>query len=208
MSGPARLGVVLAGGRATRMGGDKAGVLLGGRTLLERAVEIVRAAGLEARVCARATTPLPPVPGLDFDAIWREPADEGRADAPHPLAGLAHAAAAAGEPVVALPVDLPLLPAAVIRGLAAGPRVGTRPAVLAADGRPAALVTRVGPAHAAALAAAAARGAPTLRTLVSLGAELIELVDLDPTADAVRALTNVNHPDDLARVERLLADDG
>lgn len=208
---PARLGVVLAGGRATRMGGSKATARLGDRTLLAHAVGAVRAAGLGPRVCARESTWLPSVDAEE----WREPshlvtpvgAGPGATDpasAAHPLAGLAHALRRASEPIVALPVDLPFLPAAALSGLAARPE----PLVLlAVDGRPASLVLRATPLHAGALATAAAAGAPTLRTLLGLGAVLAELDLLAPEAPP-HALFNVNDTADLAQARRLLTGTG
>jgi molybdopterin-guanine dinucleotide biosynthesis protein A len=185
------VGVILAGGRARRLDGDKAGALLGEQTLLAHAVELVRAAGLEPVVCARADTELPPVNAT----VWREP---GGGDA-HPLAGLAWALEQASGPVVALPVDLPLLPPEVLTALAER----REPlAVLAQDGRPTALVVRAGPEHAAALADAARAGAPALRTLVALGAALIELTELTELPPG-QALLNVNDAADLARAEEL-----
>lgn len=198
----AQIGVVLAGGRATRMGGDKAGAILAGQTLLARAVNAARAAGLEVRVCARADTVLPPISGLAPSATWREPTrGDGTSDA-HPLAGVAHALREAGEPIVVLPVDLPLLPPSVLSTLASHP---ARLTVVSREGRPAALVGRFDPAAADELSAAAAAGAPALRTLVELGAALVELAELLPAEAAARALTNVNGPDDLLAVEQLLA---
>ena len=44
------IGLVLAGGRSRRMGADKAALDIGGRTLLEWAVERVRRAGGEPLV--------------------------------------------------------------------------------------------------------------------------------------------------------------
>lgn len=191
----ARIGVVLAGGLATRMGGDKAGARLGELTLLANAVATVTAAGLEPRVCARASTVLPEVQGLSRCAVWREPEPApGQENHAHPLSGLAYAAAQAGEPIVALPVDLPLLPPAVLTQLACQQMPL---AVLGSGGRPAALVARVGPAHAPLLADAAAAGAPALRTLVALGAAVLELADLAPGTDPDQALTNVNRAEDL-----------
>jgi molybdopterin-guanine dinucleotide biosynthesis protein A len=192
----ARIGVVIAGGAGRRVGGDKASALLGGRPLLSYAVDLVRAAGLDARVCAREDTALP---ATDAE-VWREPA-RGLDTKPHPLAGLAHALGQAGEPIVALPVDLPFLPPEVLAALAAR----SEPlALLALDGRPASLVLRADPSHAPALAEAAAAGAPALRTLLKLGANLVELRDLDPTAGP-DSLFNVNDAADLARAEQRLA---
>lgn len=204
---PARIGVVLAGGRASRLGGKKAGARLGDRSLLAHAVGTVRVAGLSPRVCAREGTWLPSVDAEE----WREPshvvtpvgAGPGGVDpasAAHPLAGLAYAMRRASEPIVAAPVDLPFLPAAVLSGLA-----GRREplVVLAVDGRPAALVVRADPHHAAELAAAADAGAPALRTLMALGAVLVELHTLAPEAPP-HALFNVNDAADLREAHRLL----
>jgi len=71
------------------MGGAKATAQLGGRPLVEWALEALRAAGIEQRVvAAKRDTPLP---ALDVP-VWFEP-DEPR----HPLAGVRHALACAGE---------------------------------------------------------------------------------------------------------------
>lgn len=203
---PARIGVVLAGGLATRMGGGKPNARLGDRTLLARAAGTVRAAELGPRICARETTWLPAV-----DAeVWREPVhgvtpiDGGLTPAPssqaHPLAGLAYALRRAGEPIVALPVDLPFLPPAVL-GALANRRESL--VVLATGGRPAALVLRADPVHAAALTEAAAAGAPAMRTLLELGAALVELQSVAPEAPS-HALFNVNDAADLVEAHRLL----
>ncbi len=194
----ARIGVVLAGGRATRMGGDKAGAMLHGQTLLERAVCTVEAAGLEPRVCVRSGTKLPVLERPPGAEMWSEP--RGVEAGAHPLAGLAYALTQAGEPIVALPVDLPLLPPEVLTALAAWPNPFV---IVGARGRPAALVVRLGPEHADALAAAASNGAPALRTLVGLGACVIDLSELTPGLDAARALRNVNTPEDLETVAAL-----
>jgi molybdopterin-guanine dinucleotide biosynthesis protein A len=142
---------------------------------------------------------------------WREPlhvttpvgSEAGATDpaaAAHPLAGLAYALRRAAEPIVVLPVDLPFLPPAVLRGLAAR----RESLVLLADaGRPASLVLRADPVHVDAIATAAANGAPALRTLVELGAVLVELHHLAPEAPP-HALFNVSTADDLVAAHRLL----
>ncbi len=149
---PAQIGVILAGGASRRLPGGKPAALLAGRPLLGHAVDLVRAAGLEPVVCARASTELPPV-----DApTWTEP-KAGPDHAPHPLAGVAFALERAAAPIVVVPVDLPFLPAPVLAALAGAPAPG---AVLGVQGRPAALVAGLSPTLAPELRAAAMAGAP------------------------------------------------
>ena len=100
-----RIGVVLAGGRSTRMGRDKALLDWRGRPLLEHQLETLHAAGVEEllvsgeRPVYRGVVDLQP--GLG------------------PLGGLASIAeSVAGEAdLVVIPVDMPLLGAALLRRL-------------------------------------------------------------------------------------------
>lgn len=188
-----RYGVILAGGASTRMPGGKAHARIGGRTLLQRAVDTVHAAGLEAVVSSRAQTALALPPGVER---WDEP-ETGQT--PHPLRGVASALDQSSGPVVVLPVDLPFLPAEALSALAAH----RGQAILATGGRPAALVARLDPSLSRPLAAAADAGAPALRTLVDLGVALADLMHLAPTAPP-HALLNVNDPATLAEAETLV----
>ncbi|MDO1529431.1 NTP transferase domain-containing protein [Fulvimonas sp. R45] len=99
------VGVVLAGGRSTRMGRDKALLDWQGRPLLERRLDALRASGVD-----------------DVRVSGDRPAYQGVADAQPglgPLAGLAAVAeATAGEAeLLVIPVDMPLLGAALLRRL-------------------------------------------------------------------------------------------
>ncbi|WP_172385136.1 DUF6457 domain-containing protein [Streptomyces sp. MNP-20] len=101
--------VVLAGGRAARLGGaDKPGVRVGGRALLDRVLTACSGATTTVVVAAPRPTGRP--------VVWarEEPAGGG------PLAaldaGLRHTAA---ELVVVLSADLPFLRAETVRGLVA-----------------------------------------------------------------------------------------
>ena len=102
-------GFVLAGGRSSRMGRDKALAPVGGRLLVEIAVGILREAGLTVEL-AGARSELsafaPVVPDSFVDA--------------GPLGGV-HAALASSraEFCVFLPVDMPLMPADAVRTLMA-----------------------------------------------------------------------------------------
>lgn len=103
------LGAILAGGRATRMGRDKALVEVGGVPMVERVAAALRAVAGEVIVVGRTQ----PVAGL--------PALPDTVSGPRgPLAGLVAAlAAAGGRPVVLVAVDQPLVVAATLANLAA-----------------------------------------------------------------------------------------
>jgi molybdenum cofactor guanylyltransferase len=156
------------------MGGEKATALLAGRPLLAWALDALRDAGIERRaVVAKADTPLP---ALDVP-VWIEP-DEPR----HPLAGVAYALErTAGEDVVTVPVDLPLVPPAALRALAAASGCAM------VRGHP--LLARF-PAGTEIEPVGRATDA-----LLALDAEVIELDE---------ALVNVNAPDDLRAAEAIV----
>ena len=106
---PDAAGFVLAGGRSSRMGEDKALVRLGGQPLVVHALDILRGAGLTASLAGgssalAAFAPLVPdsQPGLG------------------PLAGICAAlASTSARLAVFLPIDLPLLPVSLIAVFAA-----------------------------------------------------------------------------------------
>jgi molybdenum cofactor guanylyltransferase len=105
-------GFVLAGGKSTRMGSDKAFVMLDGRTLLERALELTRSVANDVRVVGETEkfAALAPV----VEDVFRECG---------PLGGI-HAAlrASAAELNLMLAVDVPFVPAALLRYLVARAR--------------------------------------------------------------------------------------
>ncbi|HEY3187359.1 MAG TPA: molybdenum cofactor guanylyltransferase [Solirubrobacteraceae bacterium] len=166
--------MVLAGGAATRMGGAKATAQLAGRPLVAWALDALRAAGLdELAVAAKPDTPLPELAGV---AVWREPAEPR-----HPLAGVRHALErAGGRAIVTLPVDLPLVPGAVLRTLAEAEGC----AVARAGGRLQPLVARFEPGTALPESGRATDAVLALHPLV-----------VDVPADG---FLNVNAPSDLA----------
>ncbi len=101
---PDTVGFVLAGGRSSRMGADKALELFAGRPLVERAVSLLREAGLTASI-AGARSPL-----AEF-----APVVEDSKPGMGPLGGICAALSSipAGWAVF-LPVDLPLLPVSLL----------------------------------------------------------------------------------------------
>jgi molybdopterin-guanine dinucleotide biosynthesis protein A len=125
-AGPDAVGFVLAGGQSSRMGEDKAQVRFAGRPLVERALEILRAAGLETRIAgARSALASSEMAGL---ATVIEDELPGRG----PLGGICSALASTqARWAVFLPVDLPLIPATLIEFLLDHARITGRAVTLA-----------------------------------------------------------------------------
>ena len=114
---PEAVGFVLAGGRSSRMGEDKALVRLGGQPLVVHALGILREAGLTAAV-AGALSPL-----AAFAPVV-EDSEPGLG----PLGGISAAlASTSARLAVFLPVDLPLLPASAITFLLGHAHITGRP---------------------------------------------------------------------------------
>ncbi len=119
------VGFVLAGGRSSRMGTDKALVEFAGRPLIEHAIETLKHAGLQVHIAGagdelRAFLP-PHVPIIPD-------AETGRG----PLAGVCAALrSTAARYAVFLPVDTPMLPASLIRYLLRHARLATSPVTVA-----------------------------------------------------------------------------
>lgn len=181
----ARHAAILAGGAGSRLGGAKATADLAGRPLISYAIAAARAAGLEPLVVAKLDSPLP---ALDCELIAE--ADEPR----HPLTGVVAALERVDAPVVTLPCDLPLLPAAALG------RLATTDAGLAvaAGERLHPTLARWTPELLPELRAAQRKGEALARTASRLDAELIDARLLTDPVDPAVALLNVNDHDDLA----------
>jgi molybdopterin-guanine dinucleotide biosynthesis protein A len=190
------LGAVLAGGRSSRFGAPKALAELGGRTLLDRALETVVAAGLEPVVVARKDSPLPP--RLTARVVRDPPGD------PHPLRAIA-AALHDGRAAVVLGCDMPFVPAALLAWLA---ELSDPLAVAEIGGRLQPLLGRYGPNVTAELEAAAERGEAASAAVLALGARRVTEEELRGFGDPATIGFNVNRPEDLARAEQLLATRG
>jgi molybdopterin-guanine dinucleotide biosynthesis protein A len=185
------VGVVLAGGRGRRLGGDKAIVELEGRALILYVLEALHEVCDDVAVVAKRDTIVPPLGGIAD--LWIEP-DEPR----HPLTGVSHALRLAmGRPVLAVAVDLPLLDAATLRAILAvdpGDAAVVAPLVY---GRLMPLCAMYLPSAAAALAAFP-EDARATDVIEALGVRAVD--GLDPTA-----FYNVNAPEDLLQASVLLA---
>ena len=194
--------IVLAGGRSTRMGRDKASMPFDGTTLLGRVVATLATVVDEVVVVARRDQTLPPLPAvatpvrLAFDEIE----DRG------PVGGLAAGLASLVAPVAYLSsCDVPLLVPDFVRAMfaALGDADVAMPEV---DGRlhPLAGVYRRDPVLAAAralLASGRLRPVFLLETLAGVRVPAARLRAADPE---FRSLENLNTPEDLERARRHL----
>jgi molybdopterin-guanine dinucleotide biosynthesis protein A len=100
-------GFVLAGGRSSRMGADKAQILLEGQPLLSHALGILREAGLTAFIAGGQASLSAFAPLIKDDQPGRGP-----------LSGIcASLASTSASFAVFLSVDLPLLPSSLVRCL-------------------------------------------------------------------------------------------
>jgi selenocysteine-specific elongation factor len=201
VSSPPVTGIVLAGGRSTRFGGDKLTAEVGGRPLLHLAIIAVAAEVDEIVVVVGADAPAPALPDVPVPVVVARDAIAGQG----PLGGLSAGIAAAAHPAALLVGgDQPALQPALLRELLRrlGTDTGGPPLDVVGveeEGRlrplPVALrVGTVGPAAAVAL------GGGT-RSLVGLFGRLragtlspAQWRQLDPAGDSLR---DVDEPDDL-----------
>lgn len=192
----ATLGVLVAGGRGTRLGlgVPKALAPFAGSTLLARALATLRAVCDDVVVCAPAALELP--------AEGAARADDP-ANAAGPLAGLvAGLTVRPFTAALALGVDLPLVTPAVLRALH-GMLAGHAAVVPDPGGRPQPLAAWYGSAAAPALAASLARGERALvPAVLALPARVVSDDELAVCGAGEHTFLNVNTPADLARAER------
>ncbi len=184
------LGLVLAGGRSTRMRTDKAALLYGGRSQLERAMELIAPYVERAYVSVRRDQAEDPLRAR-FPQIRDLQDDLG------PIAGLL--AAQAAHPRAAwlvLACDLPLLDAATLANLvrARAPERSATAYRSSHDGLPEPLCAIWEPHSAAPLVAYAARGRQCPRRFL-LAAD-VHLID-EPNP---QALDNINTPEEYRSV--------
>ena len=180
------LGLVLAGGRSTRMRADKAALLYGGRSQLERAMELIAPHVERAYVSVRADQSDDPL-RAGFPQIRDTQENLG------PIAGLLAAQARHPEAAwLVLACDLPLLDEATLMHLVRS-RAPQRLATAyrsSHDGLPEPLCAIWEPASAAPLAAYAATGRQCPRRFL-VGADT-QLID-EPNPGA---LDNINTPEE------------
>lgn len=192
------LGMVLAGGRSTRFGGEKAAARLGDQPLLIWAVRRLQRSCAEVAVNAR--------PGTETWALAQAEKLKLLQDAPGdpdgPLAGvkagLAWAAANGAASLAVSPCDAPLLPEDLFERLieAAGP--GAAMAVTDEGRQPLCAVWPVSALSLLTQALAGGAHPPTWRTLETLGARQLHV-------EPPEAFANINTREDLELAARRLA---
>lgn len=129
---PEVTGIVLAGGRSSRMGREKASLVLGGETLLQRTVSALSAVAGEIVIVRAPGAALPAVEARCPVRYADDPVEgEG------PLVGMAAGLEAARAPIaIVVGVDMPFLQPALLRLLAERVAAGARWVLPIADRRP------------------------------------------------------------------------
>jgi len=206
MSDDRPLGVVLAGGRGSRLGGGKATVELAGRPLISYPLAAIEAAGLDAAV---VTKPTEAPTQLRGSFVVSEPTKEPRNSVAvleepelprHPLCGIV-AALRLGRPIVAVACDMPFVAPGLIELLGAASEPLVMPTL---DGRPQPLLARYEPGLLLRLEEVLEREEPLTRTVAALCPRLLSEEELARFGDPRRLLFNVNDRDDLRQAEALL----
>jgi molybdopterin-guanine dinucleotide biosynthesis protein A len=185
------IGVILAGGEGTRMGGSKAVVKLHGRPLISYPLEAMWRALGSVAIVAKISSELPSVAGV---TVWIEP-DEPR----HPLAGIVHALGLAdGRPVMVCALDLPFVSSGLIGRIAKADGGGAPAVIASSEGRTQPLLGCYQPEALGRLTAALERfDVPVREAVAALDAVLYEVDDADE-------LFNINSPDDLLQATAMI----
>lgn len=199
-------GILLAAGDGTRLGQPKATVELGGLTLAERGVRLLRDGGADPVLVVTGAVPVE-LPGTlsVHNPDWASGMGSSLAVGLRALAGRAPAADAgtrAGSGVAAVVIalaDQPLIGPAAVRRLVAAHDGGATVAVAAYEGKPRnpVLIARVHWADVLATAGGDTGARPFLRAHPDL-VTLVECGDVGRPDD-------IDTPEDLARVRAKLA---
>jgi molybdopterin-guanine dinucleotide biosynthesis protein A len=191
------VGLVLAGGRSVRFGGEKAAAELGGKPLLLWAAERLAAACSAVAVNARQGTESERLAGA-FPVLHDRPGDP---DGPLAgvRAGLEWAASRAASFLAVSPCDAPLLPDDIFPRLIAAAREHGAAVAETPDGlQPQVAVWPVSALPLLETALAGGAHPPTWRTLQSVGAQPVRF-------DDASAFANVNTREDLAALAARLS---
>jgi molybdopterin-guanine dinucleotide biosynthesis protein A len=194
------IGAILAGGKATRYGGQAKGMaLVGGVPIAVRVRDaLIAATGVNPVLIANDPTAGSWLPGLRI-----EPDIEPGVGA---LGGLLTAVVKGPAPVLCVAWDMPFVPAGLLRDLASGLQLGYDAFLPASEGprgfEP--ICAAYGPACADAIRAALARGereAVAFHQAIKVG--ILPVADVRRYGDPRRLFLNVNSPDDQQKADAL-----
>ena len=191
--------IILAGGFGRRLGRDKATAMAGGRPLLHWSAFAAANVTDDIVVARRPDQELPPLEGVR----WREAVDH-RHDR-GPLAGLEAALPMIEHDLaVAVACDMPLLCSEVL-GAVADACDGVDIAMPYLDGVAQPLLAAYRPSVVRHATRLLETGDGRIRALLPLvDHRLLEEDDLRELDPQLESFTNINRPEDLARVDRLL----
>jgi molybdopterin-guanine dinucleotide biosynthesis protein A len=193
-------GVVLAGGRSVRFGGEKAAALLAGKPLLMWAAQRLRGSCAVVAVNAR--------PETEAEALARTAGlpvlHDAVGDAAGPLAGvkagLAWAQSLGARSLAVSPCDAPLLPADLFVRLIAAAGTGAALAETSDGRQPLCAVWPVSALSTVVAALAGGAHPPTWRVLESVGAQYVYF-------ESAEAFANLNTRAELAAIAGRVARD-
>jgi molybdopterin-guanine dinucleotide biosynthesis protein A len=193
-------GLVLSGGRARRLGRDKPQVVLGGRTLLARACDLLAGSCRWVAVSVHEAAPVEAIAGPQPAVVLPDPPQFPRGPLAGIASGLRWAAANGADLLVTLPCDAPFLPADLPRRLADAASDGGGCAVARTPDGLQPLCAAWRPAALEAFEPRLAAGEhPSVRAvLAALGCTFVDYAD-------AAAFLNINTPEDFAEAERRLA---
>lgn len=190
-------GIVLAGGRSSRMGVDKASLLLDGVTMLQRSIERL-APAVDELVLVGA--PGRPLPSITTDLAVRQVEDPVEGEGP--LVGIAAGLeACSGSAAVVVAVDMPFVEAALLSGLVARLDAEHRWVVPFAEGRPQPLCSAFATSALPVLRAHLEAGdrAP-MASAADLGAYRMQAEEWRVLDAEGRSFVNVNTPEEFAAI--------
>lgn len=190
------VGLVIAGGRSLRFGGEKAVAQLAGRPLLLWAVERLRPACAQVAVNARPGTGAAELAQAQGLPLLHDAAGDPDGPLSGVKAGLAWAAELGATHLATSPCDVPLLPHDTYTRLCAAAGAGAAHAATSEGRQPQCAVWPVTALPALVQALAGGAHPPTWRMLEQVGALPVQF-------DPPEAFANLNTREDLARFEAL-----